>query len=83
MLYSKRASVPTISSLRKLCIRYRFCSRNVTDCVKTLNGLRAISSAAVKPDFQLSGAYQTYDSLGYQQNHAGYYWGRYSNSRVF
>ncbi|KAE9610443.1 putative tetratricopeptide-like helical domain, DYW domain-containing protein [Lupinus albus] len=79
MLYSKRASLITISSLRKLCIRYEFCSSTVTGCVKTLIALRAISTAAQKSDFQLSGAHQTDDSLGYQQNHDGYYRGQYSN----
>ncbi|KAJ1442536.1 Metallo-dependent phosphatase-like [Sesbania bispinosa] len=68
---SKRASLVTISSLSKLCNGY--CSRNVADCIKGLNTLRAICTAAERWDFQFSGAYQTGDSLGYQQNHVGFY----------
>lgn len=68
---SKRASLVTVSSLLRLC--NGCCSHNIADCTKGLNMLRAICTAAESWDFQYSGGNQTVDSLGYQQNHAGFY----------
>lgn len=68
---SKGVSPITVSSLLKLC--KGCCSRKVTDRIKGLNVLRAISTAAERSDFQFSGGYQNDDSLGYQQNRVGFY----------
>lgn len=68
---SKRASLVTSNSLLMLSNGCR--SRNVAYCMKGLNTLRAICSAAENWDFQFSDGHQTNDSLGYQQNCAGFY----------
>ncbi|TKY59998.1 Pentatricopeptide repeat-containing protein [Spatholobus suberectus] len=68
---SKRASPVTVSSLLKLC--KGCCSRNVAGCIKGLNVLRAISTAAERSDFQFSGGFQNDGSLDCQQNHVGFY----------
>ncbi|KAK7383475.1 hypothetical protein VNO78_29154 [Psophocarpus tetragonolobus] len=71
IMSSKRASSVTVSSLLKLC--KGCCSHKIVDCVKGLNTLRAISTAAERTDFQFSGGYQNDDSLGGQQNRVGFY----------
>ncbi|KAK7281808.1 hypothetical protein RIF29_10103 [Crotalaria pallida] len=80
---TKRASLLRLTYLTKLCNnRYGCCSRNVLDsiCIKTLNALRAISTAAQNSDFWHSGGYQTNASLGYPQNHAGFYRESYNST---
>lgn len=79
MLYSKRASLLTISSFMKLCNGYG-CSRNFMDCIKMVSKLRTISTAAERSDFQFSGGYQTDVSLGHQKSHAGFYEESYNNA---
>ncbi|KAK7315793.1 hypothetical protein VNO77_34370 [Canavalia gladiata] len=71
LMLSKRVALITVSSLLKL--GNRCCSRNDVNCIKGLNSFRAISTAAERLDFQFSGSYQNDDSLGYQQNRAGFY----------
>ncbi|KAL2322943.1 hypothetical protein Fmac_027322 [Flemingia macrophylla] len=68
---SKGVSPVIVSSLSKLC--KGCCSHKVTDCIKGLNMLRAISTATEMSDFQFSGGCQNDDSLGYQQNRVGFY----------
>ncbi|XP_061355483.1 pentatricopeptide repeat-containing protein At4g32450, mitochondrial-like [Gastrolobium bilobum] len=77
---SKRASASlgTISSLLKLC-----CSRNVSDCIKCFNTLRAISTAAESSNFQFYGGYQTDDSVGYQQKNPADYVAQSNSSRSY
>ncbi|KAK7318936.1 hypothetical protein RJT34_03645 [Clitoria ternatea] len=71
IMSSKRASLVTVSSILKLCSGC--CSRDVANCVKGVNGIRGINSVTERSDFQFSGGYQNDDSLGYQQNRAGFY----------
>ncbi|MED6171419.1 hypothetical protein PIB30_040559 [Stylosanthes scabra] len=74
-----RASLLKFSSLLKL--RNGSCLHNSSDFIKTLNLLRTISTAAERSHFQVSGSYQTDDSLGYQmQNNAGFYGETQTNS---
>jgi len=71
MMFSKKASLVTVSSLLKLC--NGCCSRHVANCIKRCNTSRAICTSAERSDFHLSGGYQADDSLDYQQNRAGLY----------
>ncbi|RHN72429.1 putative tetratricopeptide-like helical domain, DYW domain-containing protein [Medicago truncatula] len=68
MMFSKKASLVTVSSLLKLC--NGCCSRHVVNCIKGCNTSRAICTATERSDFQFSGGY---DSLHYQQNLGGLY----------
>ncbi|MED6183840.1 hypothetical protein PIB30_041520 [Stylosanthes scabra] len=63
-----------------LLLRNGSCLRDSSDFIKTLNLLRTISTAAERSDFQVSGSYQTDDSLGCRmQNSAGFYGETQSN----
>jgi len=78
MMFSKKASLVTVSSLLKLC--NGCCSLHVANCIKRCNTSRAICTSAERSDFQLSGGYQADDSSDYQQNCAGLYNRRASGS---
>lgn len=78
MMFSKKASLVTVSSLLNLC--NGCCSRHVANCIKDCNTSRAIYTAAKRWGFRLSGGYQADDSSDYQQNRAGLYNRRASGS---
>ncbi|KAI4345647.1 hypothetical protein L6164_012747 [Bauhinia variegata] len=68
---SRGASLLAVSSLTTLCKGHS--SNSVADPIRTLHMLKAISTAAERPDFQSAGGYHVDYSSGYQQNNDGFY----------
>ena len=81
MMFSKKASLVTVSSLLRLC--NGCCSRHVANHIKCCNTSRTICTATERSDFQFSSGYQADDSSHYQQNLAGLYNQRASGSYMY